>query len=87
MKEVKQEYSVLRPIFERLEQLSTEEKILPLDPDHAKLNSLEEKNMIQEGYLKREGDKYYLPEIARHALGFRYSKGARPKVLSLTLKQ
>lgn len=86
MKEVKQEYTALKPIFEKLEQLPSEEKSLPLDPGHTQLSSEEEKSMILEGYLKRDGDKYYLPEIIRHALGFRYSKGARPKVLSLTLK-
>lgn len=87
LEEVKQEYVALKPIFEKLEQIPAEEKSLPLDPNHARLSSLEEQSMIQEGYLKRDGDKYYLPEIARHALGFRYGKGARPKVLSLTLKQ
>ena len=39
--------------------------------------------MKDEGYLKIEDGKYYLPEILRHALKFRYAKGARPKVLSL----
>ena len=86
MNEAKQEYAALKPIFEKLEQLSPEEKVLPLDPEHAKLNNDEEKIMVSEGYLKRDGEKFYLPEIARHALGFRYSKGARPKVLSLTLQ-
>jgi len=86
MEEVKQEYTALKPIFERLEQLPPDDKVLPLDPGHTQLSSIEEKSMISEGYLKRDGDKYYLPEIIRHALGFRYNKGARPKVLSLTLK-
>lgn len=86
MNEAKQEYAALKPIVEKLEQLSPEEKVLPLDPEHAKLNNDEEKIMVSEGYLKRDGEKFYLPEIARHALGFRYSKGARPKVLSLTLQ-
>ena len=47
------------------------------------LDAKQENIMIQEGFLKREGDKYYLPEIIRHALNFKYEKGARPKVLSL----
>lgn len=42
--------------------------------------------MTEIGYLKRDGEKLYLPEIIRHALGFRYEKGARPRVLSLLLK-
>lgn len=58
-----------------------------LEPIFDKLDSAaEEKIMKQEGYLKIENDKYYLPEIIRHALKFRYEKGARPKVLSLLLK-
>lgn len=84
--EVKQEYAALKPILERLQNLPEKHKTLPLLPEHANLSSDEERHMIQEGYLKREGDKFYLPEIIRHALGFKYGKGARPKVLALTLK-
>lgn len=87
IEEVKQEYAMLKPIFERLQDLPEEHRTLPLLPEYAKLTSEEERYMIQEGYLKREGDKFYLPEIIRHALRFRYGKGARPKVLALTLKQ
>lgn len=87
MLEVKQEYPALKPIFERLENLNTNLKILPLNLNDIQLSSDEEKNMIREGYLKRDGDKYYLPEIIRHSLGFKYAKGARPKVLSLTLNK
>lgn len=50
------------------------------------MTAMEEKLMIQAGYLIRDGEKMYLPEIIRHALGFRYEKGARPRVLSLLLK-
>lgn len=39
-----------------------------------------------QGLLKIVDKKYYLPEIIRLALGFRYEKGARPKVLSLLVK-
>lgn len=84
--EVKQEYVALQPILEKLENLPEEHKTLPLLPEYAELSSDEERFMIREGYLKRDGDKFYLPEIIRHSLGFKYSKGARPKVLALTLK-
>lgn len=87
MEEIKQEYAALRPIFEKLETLPDDQKKLPLDSNHANLSAQEEKLMISEGFLKRDGDKYYLPEITRHALGFKYERGARPKVLSLTLKR
>lgn len=87
IEEVKQEYAMLKPIFERLQNLPEDHRTLPLLPEYAKLTSDEERYMIREGYLKREGDKFYLPEIIRHALRFKYGKGARPKVLALTLKK
>ena len=71
---------------EKLKKLPLEHKVLPLLPEYAGLSSEDELYMIREGYLKRDGDKFYLPEIIRHALGFKYEKGARPKVLALTLK-
>lgn len=87
IEEVKQEYVTLKPILEKLQNLPEEHRTLPLLPEYANLTSDEERYMIQEGYLKREGDKFYLPEIIRHALRFKYGKGARPKVLALTLKK
>lgn len=84
--EIKMEYKMLNPIFSKLEELPVEKKKLPLNLGDDSLNAMEEKIMIQEGYLTRDGEKLYLPEIVRHALGFSYEKGARPKVLSLLLK-
>lgn len=84
--EVKQEIKALKPIFDKLDSASDEKKVLPFYNDTFNLTPIEEKIMKQEGYLKVENDKYYLPEIIRHALKFRYEKGARPKVLSLLLK-
>lgn len=83
IREIKMEYQALKPIFQKLENLPIEKKILPLNLEEDSLTSTEEKLMIQMGYLTRDGEKLYLPEIIRHALGFRYEKGARPKVLSL----
>lgn len=84
--EIKMEYAFLKPIFEKLEKLPAEQKVLPLDLNENVLSRTEEKLMMQEGYLIRDGEKLYLPEIVRHALGFHYARGARPKVLSLLLK-
>ena len=61
-------------------------KKLPMNAEDGIMTAMEEKLMIQAGYLIRDGEKMYLPEIIRHALGFRYEKGARPRVLSLLLK-
>lgn len=84
--DIKAEYENLKPIFEKLEDLPTDEKTLPMNLENNIFTSAEEKSMTQSGYLKRDGEKLYLPEIIRHALGFRYEKGARPRVLSLLLK-
>ena len=86
IKEIKAEYENLKPIFEKLENLSSEKKTLPMNLEEDALTASEEKSMIQSGYLTRDGEKLYLPEIIRHALGFRHERGARPRVLSLLLK-
>ena len=65
---------------------NSEKKTLPMNLEEDALTASEEKSMIQSGYLTRDGEKLYLPEIIRHTLGFRYERGARPRVLSLLLK-
>ncbi len=84
--EIRDEIKALGPIFDKLEHASEEKKVLPFSTDTFSLSQAEEKIMKQEGYLKIDNDRYYLPEIIRHALKFKYEKGARPKVLSLLLK-
>ena len=86
IEEIKMEYADLEPIFNKLDQLPSEKKLLPLNLGEDALTATEEKLMRQEGYLAGDGEKLYLPEIVRHALGFKYFGGARPKVLSLLLK-
>lgn len=80
--EIKQEIGAIRPILKKLEDTSVE-KTLPFTAKTFELSASEEKIMKEEGYLKIEDGKYYLPEIIRHSLKFKYAKGARPKVLSL----
>lgn len=84
--EIKDEIKALGPIFDKLENAPVGDKILPFFSDTFNLTQPEEKIMKQEGYLRIDNDRYYLPEIIRHALKFKYGKGARPKVLSLLLK-
>lgn len=84
--EIRDEMKALGPIFDKLEHAPAEDKILPFSSDTFQLTQGEEKIMKQEGYLRIDNDRYYLPEIIRHALKFKYGKGARPKVLSLLLK-
>lgn len=83
--EIKDEIKALGPIFDKLENAPVENKVLPFSSDTFNLTQGEERIMKQEGYLRIDNDRYYLPEIIRHALKFKYGKGARPKVLSLLL--
>lgn len=84
--EIKDEIKALGPIFDKLENAPADNKVLPFFSDTFQLTQAEEKLMKQEGYLRVDNERYYLPEIIRHALKFKYGKGARPKVLSLLLK-
>lgn len=81
--EIKQEMKSLKIVIEKLEKASASEKVLPFSSGEFDLTSKEESMMIQEGLLKIDNGKYYIPEIIRHSLKFKYKKGARPKVLSL----
>ena len=83
IEEVKQEIGDLSPIFKRLAEATPEKRVLPFNANTFELSTTEETLMKQEGYLRVDNEKYYLPEIIRHALGFKYERGARPKVLSL----
>ncbi len=87
LEEVKQEIGTLKPIFERLSSAPEEKKILPFDSEAFDLTTKDEQVMKQEGYLRIDNGKYYLPEIIRHALKFKYGRGARPKVLSLIFEK
>lgn len=84
--EIKQEIRSLKEIFEKLEDLDETEKFLPLNPEKLPLSPSEIHVMMKQGYLKIYKEQYYIPEIIRHHFGFRYQKGARPKVLALLLK-
>lgn len=87
IEEIKQEIAVLKPILEELEQAPEDKKILPFESDTFNWSVQQERSLKQEGLLIVDDGKYYLPEIIRHALKFKYKKGARPKVLSLLLKK
>lgn len=87
IEEIKQEIGILKPIFERLSNAPEEKKVLPFNSETFDLTTKDEQVMKQEGYLRIDNGKYYLPEIIRHALKFKYGRGARPKVLSLIFEK
>lgn len=84
LEEIKAEMKNIYDILEKF--MNMEEKTLPLTLDKIELTGEQISRLETQGLLKIVDKKYYLPEIIRLALGFRYEKGARPKVLSLLVK-
>ncbi len=85
-KEIREEMKAVYQILKTFEDFPEEEKVLPLTLDKIKLTGEEIARLENQGYFIMSDKKYYFPEIIRFALEFRYTKGARPKVLSLLSK-
>jgi MinD-like ATPase involved in chromosome partitioning or flagellar assembly len=87
LEEITMEMQDLKPIFEKLEHPgSGRQKELPIKVDEMTLEPAERQRLENQGYLQLVDKVYYIPEIIRHALGYKYASGSRPRVLSL-LKQ
>lgn len=82
-REIKQEMKSIYQILKKFEDMDQKDKQLPLTLDMISLTGEEIAKLESQGYLSAVDRKYYLPEIIRFALGFKYTKGARPRVLSL----
>lgn len=86
LKEIEQEMPKIYEILQKITDESLPEKILPLELEKISVTVDEVDRLERQGSIKLSEKKYYLPEIIRQALGFRYKVGARPKVLSLLIK-
>ena len=87
LEEIYSEMANLKMIFDKIIKSNIEKK-LPIKTEIL-TSFLDEKERLQleaQGYLILIENSYYFPEIIRHALGFEYASGARPKVLSLLKK-
>jgi len=89
LEEVYKEMTNLEFVFKKLENpVSGIEKKLPLKAEDMNkiLNSNDRSQLEAQGYLTLDDNRYYIPEIIRHALGYEYAHGSRPRVLSLLQK-
>ncbi|MBQ9119303.1 MAG: hypothetical protein IJY09_04485 [Lachnospiraceae bacterium] len=86
LNEIQQEMKTIYAILEKFMKMDGTLKSLPLTLDTIALTGEEIVRLEEQGFLKISDKKYYLPEIIRLALGFRYEKGARPKVLALLVQ-
>jgi MinD-like ATPase involved in chromosome partitioning or flagellar assembly/GTPase SAR1 family protein len=64
-------------------------KELPIKTEtmNSVLSASERSQLEAQGFLTLAGNDYYIPEIIRHALGYKYTHGSRPRVLSLLQKR
>lgn len=85
-KEIREEMKASYSILKVFENMPEEEKELPLTLDKIGLTGEQIARLESQGYLIMSDKKYYFPEIIRFALGFQYTKRAKPKVLSLLAK-
>ncbi|MEY8337642.1 hypothetical protein AALB16_06365 [Lachnospiraceae bacterium 62-35] len=86
LREIKSEMKNIYEILEKFLKMDADKKTLPMTLDKIDLTGEQIARLETQGFLKISDRKYYLPEIIRLALGFKYEKGARPKVLSLLVK-
>lgn len=86
LEEIEAEMKSIYLILVKFTKLETEKRQLPVTLDKIDLTGEEIARLEAQGYLKISDKKYYLPEIIRLALGYKYEKGARPKVLSLLVQ-
>jgi hypothetical protein len=87
-KEICNEMTNFESIFNKLEHPGIE-KELPIEVEamNSMLASDERAQLEAQGFLTLTGNGYYIPEIMRHALGYKYAHGSRPRVLSLLQKR
>ena len=86
MGEIESEMKYIYDILKKFMEMDEDKKTLPMTLDKIQLTGEQISRLEAQGFLKISDKKYYLPEIIRRALGFRYEKGARPRVLSLLVK-
>lgn len=86
VEEIQDEVSSLKGIFAKLKKVPEDKRRIPFDRDEFNLTTEEIDQLENLGIVTKESGKYYMSEIFRRGLGFGYSGGARPKVLSLLKK-
>ncbi len=86
LKEIQDEMPSIYDILKKFDIKESSDKVLPLELDKISLSMGELEKLQQQGFIKVSEKRYYLPEIIRQALGFKYKKGARPKVLSMIIQ-
>jgi len=86
IKEISIENIDLKEIFNKLSELSQENRLIPFVRDQTGLTIEQVQTLENNGVAYLEKEEYYIPEIYRAGLGFKLKAGARPRVLALSRK-
>ena len=82
--EIEDENPKLGDILSKLRQLADTAKQTPFGRELVDLSSEEIKILEDNGVVLREAEEYYMSEIFRQGLDFKYKSGARPNVIMLS---
>lgn len=83
VEDVKAEIPIIASIFEKVENLPADVKQIPFEADSLNLTFSEARILEASGYLTKDEDGYYMPEIISHGLRFTWKKRGRRKVFQL----
>jgi hypothetical protein len=75
----------LAEVFDALKRLPTEQRRAPFKPEELGIPPAYVERLVATGAAMRIDDRYWLPEIYRHGLGFQNTV-ARPRVIQLALR-
>jgi hypothetical protein len=78
-----QENPPISSLFDRLRALLPEAKKVPFTLETVNLSPADVRLLEANGVLFRESDRYWIPEIYRHGLGFGLAGSGRPRVLTI----
>lgn len=87
VREIGQESATLKEIFEILQAIPPERRVVPFNTEGIPLTIEQIKVLEENGVVAREDHEYYMAEIFRQGLDFRLPVGARPRVLTLARRR
>ena len=84
IKEIEIENPTLRDIFSKLKQLPEDNKQAPFVREQLNLSPEDIQMLEGNGVILREAEEYYMSEIFRQGLDFKYKSRGRPNVIMLS---
>ncbi|CAA7603008.1 CobQ/CobB/MinD/ParA nucleotide binding domain protein [Acididesulfobacillus acetoxydans] len=85
--EFEEEFTNIQSVFSKLKGYEDGQRKVPFTADVFGLTAEEIEQLEILGVLRKDKEKYYIPEIFRHGLGFTLDRGARPMVLAWKRKK